>query len=87
MKIPIRETIKLTPEIKGGYLNEPLLPGEKPFSSFHFQTEVTQEDIQVVRNWKNNLANLRDKYKGTDRQVTFDLELKRTIEFLNKFSE
>jgi hypothetical protein len=87
MKIPVKETIKLESEIKGGYLNEPLLPGEKPFSSHSFKTEVSQDDIQQIRNWKNKLVELRDKYKGTDKQVTFDLELKRTIEFLVKFSE
>jgi hypothetical protein len=87
MKIPIKETIKLIPEIKEDYLTEPLLEGEKPFSSFKFQTEVSQEDIQMVRNWKNELVKLRDKYKGTDKYVTFELELKHTVEFLNKFSE
>lgn len=87
MKIHIKETIKLIPEVKEGYLTEPLLKGEKPFSSFHFKTEVAQEDIQMVRNWKNKLVELRDKYKGTDKYVTFELELKHTIDFLNKFSE
>jgi len=87
MKIPIKETIKLESEVKEGYLTEPLLPGEKPFSSHSFKTEVSQEDIQQIRDWKNKLVELRDKYKGTDKQVTFDLELKRTIEFLFKFTE
>ena len=60
--------------------------GEKPFSSHSLKTEISQEDLQQVRQWKNKLVELRDKYKGTDKQVTFDLELKRTIEFLNKHS-
>lgn len=86
MKIPVKETIKIESEIKYGYLSEPLLPGEKPFSSHSLKTEISQEDLQQVRQWKNKLVELRDKYKGTDKQVTFDLELKRTIEFLNKHS-
>ncbi len=87
MKIPIKETIKLEAEVKESYLTEPLLPGEKPFSSHSFKTEVSQEDLQQIRQWKNKLVELRDKYKGTDKQVTFDLELKRVIEFLFKFTE
>lgn len=87
MKIPVIEIPPSLPEGKEGYLTEPLGYGEQPFSSVRFKSEASQEDIQQVREWKNRLVQMRDKYKGTDMYITFDLELKRVVEFLFKFSE
>lgn len=87
MKIPLKKTTRLQSEtVGGGYLHEPLAYGEKPFSEAYLVPEVSQEHIQQVRNWKNRVIEIRDLYKGTDSYVTWDLEARRIIEFLNKFS-
>lgn len=44
-----------------------------------------QEDLRQVREWKNKVVEIRDKNKGSELYVMWDLEVKRVIEFLNKF--
>lgn len=57
------------------------------FSTVSYIKEHKQEDIQQVRNWKNNVIKIRDSYKGTQLFDTWDLEAKRILEFLNKFNQ
>jgi hypothetical protein len=62
------------------YLQEP-----NEFSSTKTIEYPNQEDLQQVREWKNRVIEIRDKYKGTELYVTFDLEAKRLVAFLNNF--
>ena len=59
----------------------------EPFSTVSYIKEHKQEDIQQVRDWKNNVIKIRDSYKGTQLFDTWDLEAKRILEFLNKFNQ
>lgn len=87
MKTPLKKTVRIQSEtIGGGYLSEPLLASEKPFSTRKYVDEISQEHIQQVRNWKNRVIEIRDLYKGTDSYVTWDLEARRIVEFLNSFN-
>ena len=62
------------------YVQEP-----NSFSTTKTVDNPTQKDLQQVREWKNKVVEIRDKYKGSELYVTFDLEAKRLVEFLNKF--
>jgi len=64
------------------YVKEP-----NSFSSTKQVDLITQSDLQQVRDWKNKVVEIRDSKKGSELYVTWDLEVKRIIEFLNKFSE
>lgn len=63
---------------------EPLNPNEKPFFTKVEMRRVSVSDLNQVRQWKNILVGIKDKYKGTDKYVMWELELKRVIEFLQK---
>lgn len=86
MKIPIEKSIRLQSEIDcDKWLSEPLIPGEKPFSSFNVVNNVSHLQVQEVRKWKNRVIEIRDLYKGTDSYNIWDDEAKRLVKFLNKF--
>lgn len=63
---------------------EPLGYNEKPFFTKVEMRRISHADIMQVREWKNILVSIKDKYKGTDKYVMWELELKRVIEFLEK---
>lgn len=63
------------------YIKEP-----DSFSTTKQVERILAEDIQQVRDWKNKVIEIRDRHKGTPLYVTWDLEAKRIVEFLNKFS-
>lgn len=86
MKIPLKKTIRLESEISGGFLEEPLAKGEKPFSTANTIVNASHEHVQQVRNWKNRVIEIRDLYKGTDSYEKWDEEAKRIVAFLNKFT-
>lgn len=56
---------------------------EKPFFTKVEQPQIELKDILQIRRWKDKLVKMRDSYKGTVYYVTFDLEVKRVVEFLN----
>ena len=62
------------------YVNE-----EISFSTVSQVKLVTNEDLQQVREWKNKVVAMRDRYKGSELYDVFNEEVKRVIEFLNKF--
>ncbi len=64
------------------YVKEP-----NSFSSHKPVEHVSQSDLQQVRDWKNKVVEIRDRHKGSELYVTWDLELKRIVEFLLKFTE
>jgi len=59
----------------------------KPFSTTKPVENICESDIQQVRDWKNKVIEIRDTKKGTPVYVFWDLEAKRIVEFLLKFSE
>lgn len=67
--------------------NEIEIINPEPFSTVYYIKEHKQEDIQQVRDWKNNVIKIRDSYKGTQLFDTWDSEAKRILEFLNKFNQ
>jgi len=64
------------------YVKEPNV-----FSSMKQLDNILADDIQQVRHWKNKVVEIRDKYKGTPMYVTWDLELRRVVDFLMQFSQ
>jgi hypothetical protein len=64
------------------YVKEP-----NSFSTTKQVEYLKQSDLQQVRDWKNKVVEIRDRHKGSELYVMWDLEAKRVIEFLNKFSE
>ena len=87
MKNPVTEVPKEDKEPAGEpYLSEHTAKPYPPHKVSYLE-EYRQEDVQQVREWKNRVIKIRDSYKGTGLFVTWDLEAKRIIEFLNKFSE
>ena len=42
---------------------------------------ILADDTTKSRHWKNKVVEIRDKYKGTPMYVTWDLELKRVVDF------
>ena len=88
MKLPELQVLIETKEPQGEpYLSEYATKDSIPFSSISQVSEYRQEDIQQVRKWKNNVIKIRDSYKGTNLFVTWDLEARRVVGFLNKFNE
>jgi len=63
------------------YVKEP-----NAFSTTKVLEVVSQEDLQQVRDWKNKVIEIRDKHKGSELYVMWDLEARRIVEFLNKFN-
>lgn len=87
MKKPVIEVPEEDKEPAGEpYLSENLVKSDAPHKVSYLE-EYRQEDIQQVREWKNRVIKIRDSYQGTDNFVTWDLEARRVIEFLNKFNE
>jgi len=64
------------------YVKEP-----DSFSTTKTVEHISESDIQQVRDWKNKVIEIRDTKKGTPMYVFWDLEAKRILEFLLKFSE
>lgn len=64
------------------YIKEP-----NSFSTTKQVERILAEDIQQVRDWKNKVIEIRDRHKGTPFYVTWDLEAKRIVDFLNQFAE
>ena len=64
------------------YVKEP-----NSFSTTKQVEYITESDLQQVRDWKNKVIEIRDSKKGTPMYVFWDLEAKRIVEFLLKFSE
>ena len=62
------------------YVKEP-----NSFSTTKQVEVVSQEDIQQVRDWKNKVIEIRDRHKGSELYVMWDLEARRIVEFLNNF--
>jgi len=62
------------------YVKEP-----NSFSTTKQVEVVSQEDIQQVRDWKNKVIEIRDRHKGSELYVMWDLEARIVIEFLNNF--
>lgn len=63
------------------YVKEP-----DPFSTTKQLDRILSHDIQQVRDWKNKVIEIRDKHKGSELYVMWDLEAKRIVEFLNNFN-
>lgn len=63
------------------YVKEP-----NSFSSTKQLERVSESDLQQVREWKNKVIEIRDSKKGSELYVTWDLEAKRLVEFLNSFN-
>lgn len=63
------------------YIKEP-----NSFYSTKPVERVSESDLQQVREWKNKVIEIRDSKKGTELYVTWDLEAKRIVEFLNSFN-
>jgi len=53
-----------------------------PFSTIKPLEKVSSSDLQQVREWKDSVVKMRDKYKGSELYEVFNKEVKRIIEFL-----
>jgi len=62
------------------YVKEP-----NSFSTVKQLDWILKDDIQQVRDWKNKVIEIRDKHKGDELYVMWDLEAKRIVDFLNRF--
>lgn len=63
------------------YVKEP-----NSFSTTKQVEYPNQSDIQQVRDWKNKVIEIRDRHKGSELYVMWDLEARRIVEFLNNFN-
>lgn len=63
------------------YVKEP-----NSFSTTKPVEKINESDLQQVREWKNKVIEIRDSKKGSELYVTWDLEAKRLVEFLNSFN-
>tara|TARA_R110000822_G_scaffold309096_2_gene437983 strand:- start:920 stop:1201 length:282 start_codon:yes stop_codon:yes gene_type:complete len=64
------------------YVKEP-----NSFSTTKQLDRILSDDIQQVRDWKNKVIEIRDKHKGSELFVMWDLEAKRIVDFLSNLSE
>ncbi|WP_298842149.1 hypothetical protein [uncultured Clostridium sp.] len=86
MKKPVIEVPEEDKEPAGEpYLSEHTIKSYPPHTITYLE-EYRQEDIKQVREWKNRVIKIRDSYQGTSLFITWDLEARRVIEFLNKFN-
>lgn len=52
------------------------------FSTTKPLEKVSGSDLQQVREWKDSVVKMRDKYKGSELYEVFNKEAKRIVEFL-----
>ena len=64
------------------YVKEP-----NSFSTTKQLDRILADDIQQVRDWKNKVIEIRDKHKGSELYVMWDLEARRIVDFLSRLSE
>lgn len=62
------------------YVKEP-----NSFSTTKQVEYPNQSDLQQVRDWKNKVIEIRDRHKGSELYVMWDLEARRIVDFLNSF--
>lgn len=83
MKLKGNPYIPIEPEINGkGYEVEPTVQSGEPFSTYHFKDDITLEDLQELRAWKNKVIEIRDRNKHKPLYEVFDKELKLIVDFL-----